>query len=139
VFYRANCEGKASSIAQFPAYVVVFATWLWSKGKIAPCFGKINEWTYCVQTLCLCGFISLHKDEIVLKHIQIYILAVNRNFFSGHVCKIANSDYQLRHVLGPSVRPSARMEKLGSQWTDFMKFDIWVFLEKSVAKIQVSL
>ena len=31
------------------------------------------------------------------------------------------------------------MEKLGSHWTIFMEFDTWVFFEKYVEKIQVSL
>ena len=50
------------------------------------------------------------------------------------VRKIAKSDYSLRHV-----RPSVRMQQLGSHWTDF--HEIWhlsIFL-KSVEKIQVSL
>jgi hypothetical protein len=34
------------------------------------------------------------------------------------VHEIAKSDYSLRHVR-PSVRPSIRMEQLGSHWTDF--------------------
>jgi hypothetical protein len=38
-----------------------------------------------------------------------------------------------------SVRLSVRMKQLGSHFMDFMKFDIWIFLKKSVEKIQVSL
>jgi hypothetical protein len=34
------------------------------------------------------------------------------------VRKTAKIDYQLRHVC-PSVRPSIRMEQLGSHWSDF--------------------
>jgi hypothetical protein len=33
-----------------------------------------------------------------------------------------------------SIRLSVRMEQLGSNWTDFMKFDIWVF-SKNPSKI----
>jgi hypothetical protein len=32
-----------------------------------------------------------------------------------------------------------RVEELGSHWTYFHEIDIWVFFEKSVEKIQVSL
>ena len=38
----------------------------------------------------------------------------------GRVHKITKSDYYLRHVC-LSVRPSVRMEQLGSHWTDFHK------------------
>jgi len=38
-----------------------------------------------------------------------------------------------------SVCPPARMKELGTQWTDFIKFDILLFLEKCVGKIQVLL
>jgi hypothetical protein len=39
-------------------------------------------------------------------------------FHFRRVCKIAKSDYQLRHLC-LSVRPSLGMKHLGSQWTDF--------------------
>jgi hypothetical protein len=38
-----------------------------------------------------------------------------------------------------SVRPSARMEQLGSHWTDFHKIRYLGILQKSVEKIKVSL
>jgi hypothetical protein len=38
-----------------------------------------------------------------------------------------------------SGRPSERMEKFGSQWTDFHNIDIAFFFRKSVEKIQVLL
>ena len=47
--------------------------------------------------------------------------------FSVAFRKIAKSHYELRHVC-LSVYPSVRME-LGSHWTDFMQFYIWVFFE----------
>jgi len=39
--------------------------------------------------------------------------------------KIAKSSYYLRYVC-----PSVRMEHLGSYWSDFHDFYIWVFFEK---------
>jgi hypothetical protein len=56
--------------------------------------------------------------------------------------KIAKSDYELRRVclsVCLSVRPSIRVEQLGSHWTDF--HEIWYLsvFRKSVEKIQVSL
>jgi hypothetical protein len=50
--------------------------------------------------------------------------------------KIAKSDYQLCHVC-LSVRPSVRMEQLGSRWT--LKKLISDYFRKPVEKIQVSL
>ena len=49
------------------------------------------------------------------------------------ICKIAKIDYQLH------VRPSVRMEQLGSHWTDY--HEIWhlSIFRKYVEKIQVSL
>ena len=38
-----------------------------------------------------------------------------------------------------AVRPSVRMEQLGSHWKDFLKNDTWVFFQKTVEKNQVSL
>jgi hypothetical protein len=53
------------------------------------------------------------------------------------VHKITNSDYRLRRVL--SARPSVRMERLGSRWTDFDETRYLSFFRKSVKKIQGSL
>jgi hypothetical protein len=39
----------------------------------------------------------------------------------------------------PSVRPSVRMEQLGSHWTDFDEILCLGFFEKYVEKIQVLL
>jgi len=61
------------------------------------------------------------------------------NFFFRHVCKIADSDYQLRHVLRHSVRLSVRMEQLDSHWADFHEIWYLSIFGKSVAKIQVPL
>ena len=47
--------------------------------------------------------------------------------------KIAKSAYQLCHVL-LSVRPSVRMEQLGSHWTDFDEIWYYRLLLKSVDK-----
>ena len=55
-----------------------------------------------------------------------------------HVRKISKSDYSLRDV-SPSVRPSVRMEQLGSLWTDFHEISYLRVFRKSVEKIQVSL
>jgi hypothetical protein len=52
--------------------------------------------------------------------------------------KIAKSDYYLLHVC-LSVRPSVRMEKIGSHWTDFHDICYVSFFGKSVEKIQGSL
>ena len=43
--------------------------------------------------------------------------------FLGEFEKIANNNYQFRHVC-PSVSPSVRMEQLRSQWTNFLKYGI---------------
>ena len=45
------------------------------------------------------------------------ITATNR---LERVCKIAKSDYKLRHV-GPSINLSVRMEQMGSHMMDFHK------------------
>jgi len=39
----------------------------------------------------------------------------------------------------PCVRPSVRMEQLGSNWTDFHEISCWRIIRKSVHKIQLSL
>jgi hypothetical protein len=54
-----------------------------------------------------------------------------------YVRKIAKSDYYLRHIF-PSVRLSA-WNNSALTGRIFVKFDIWVFFEKNVRKIQVSL
>ena len=55
-----------------------------------------------------------------------------------HIRKLGEIDYQLRSVCLP-VRPSVRIEQLGSHWTDF--HEIWYLniFRKSVEKIQLSL
>ena len=50
------------------------------------------------------------------------------------VRKIAKSDYELRHV-----RPSVRIEQLGSHWTDLHETWYLNISRNSVEKIQVSL
>ena len=47
--------------------------------------------------------------------------------------KIEKSDVR------PCVCPPVRVEKLGSYWTDLIKFDIWDFVLKFVENIHVSL
>jgi len=54
------------------------------------------------------------------------------------VRKIAKSDHNIRYAC-PSVRPSVRMEQLGSHWTDFLTIWYLGIFRKSVEKIQVSL
>jgi hypothetical protein len=61
------------------------------------------------------------------------------NFFFRHVCKIADSDYQLRHVLRHSVRLSVRMEQLDSHWADFHEIWYLSIFRKYVEKIRGSL
>ena len=46
------------------------------------------------------------------------VIELHNMYVSGCVREIAKSDYQLRGVC-PSVRPSFRLEQLGSHWTDF--------------------
>jgi hypothetical protein len=41
------------------------------------------------------------------------VVKASRNFGFRRIHKIAKSDYEVRHVY-PSVRPSARLEQLGS-------------------------
>jgi hypothetical protein len=57
----------------------------------------------------------------------------------GRVRKITKSDNFFRSVCLLSVRPSVRMEQLGSNWTDF--YEIWSLsiFQKPVKKIQNSL
>ena len=49
----------------------------------------------------------------------------------NEVEKISKSDYQLRHVHIPA-RPSVRIERLGSIWTDFHEIQyLFIFWELS--------
>jgi hypothetical protein len=63
-------------------------------------------------------------------------------YCSRHVHKIAEIDYYLLHVcpsVCPSVHQFARMERLGSQWTDFHEILYWRNFRKTVEVIQVLL
>ena len=53
--------------------------------------------------------------------------------FVRRVRKIPKSDYLLRHV-----RPSVRMEQLGSHWTDFHEISFLIIYRNSVEKTQIS-
>ena len=56
-----------------------------------------------------------HPGDRILRMTN--ITATNR---LERVCKIAKSDYKLRHV-GPSINLSVRMEQMGSHMMDFHK------------------
>ena len=56
------------------------------------------------------------------------VVKASWNFGFRRVHKIAKSDYEVRHVC-PSVRPSVRLEPLGSKWMIFNKFDVWGLFE----------
>jgi hypothetical protein len=62
---------------------------------------------------------------------------VGRVYFFRRVCKIAKSDSWLRHIC-PSVRPSERMEQLGSHWTDF-HIILWLIFENLLRKYKSNL
>jgi hypothetical protein len=71
----------------------------------------------------LCGWrceVSLHIHFFFHFGVSLYMQCHARldSTFFRRVRKIAKYDYWLRHVC-LSVRPSVRMELLGSQWTDF--------------------
>jgi len=51
---------------------------------------------------------------------------------------IAKSDHWIRHAR-LFVRPSVRMEQLGSYWADFHKIGYFGIFRKSVETVQVSL
>ena len=57
------------------------------------------------------------------------------SFFLGAVEKLRKT----RISIAISVRPSVRMEKLSSHWTDFYEIRYLMIHRKSVEKIQVSL
>jgi hypothetical protein len=52
--------------------------------------------------------------------------------------KIVKNDYLL-FLVSPSVRPSVRIEKLGSHWKDFHEFSYLSIFRQTVEKIQFSL
>jgi hypothetical protein len=64
----------------------------------------------------------LHKDYLW------YIYCCVRRFISWL--------YSLCLSVYLPVRPSVRMEELGSHWTAFMKFDIWVLLDSLSRKFK---
>jgi len=63
-------------------------------------------------------------------------------YILGRVCKIAKSNYYLRHVCCPSirhsVRPSFLMEQLGFHWRDFHGIKYLNVFRRSAKKILVS-
>ena len=70
------------------------------------------------------------SNTFVRRTVQTIKRDTTRYFFVFRcVRKVAKSCYQLRHM-----RPSVRMEQLGSHWTDFMKVDIRVFFENLLRK-----
>jgi len=74
-----------------------------------------------------------HQREAVLGYRTNTLLNVVWDVF-GRVSKTAKRDYFLSHV-----RPSIRMEQLGSRWTDFCESLHLRIVLKSVEKVQVSL
>jgi hypothetical protein len=82
---------------------------------------------------CLCGNFELFRNQTFL--LQIFI----KHIFLGAFAKLRKTTISFVMPFRPSVRPSVRMEQLGSHWTDF--YEIWYvnIFRCTVQKIEVAL
>ena len=80
--------------------------------------------------------IILYYDARSKKHQNIFLVHPGMNYFIfiTHIRKIAKC-----FVISIRLRPSVRMEQLGSHWTDFHEIWYLIIFRKTVEKIQVSL
>jgi len=90
----------------------------------------IRKWNSTrIVRVCVCPEVLFSvKLFLVLRRIRLFVGLLGTSLFRfakdqaiRRACKIAKKTISFVMSVRPSVRPSARMEQLGSHWTDFIE------------------